>query len=188
MWNYLECVRPGGTLLCLRELWRAHPCFLFYCFHQYKSANVLLPSYSGLFSVSALVTIMFCVRPKMWHCIVQLDVYSGRTLQQEEAALPPRWGSRWGLKGGSPMSWFPTSNHSPADATSTSKTPFIAIHFEAFSSIFVFRNSLKMDEFNLLLKGTPSSSKQGHKQKFLDGLASLDHLIWKLSPPKLSVF
>lgn len=68
-WRSEKFVRPGGILLCLRELWRARLCFLFYCFpHKtVQSSNVLrhhIYRWLCTFSVSA-VTIMFCVRPKV---------------------------------------------------------------------------------------------------------------------------
>ena len=103
------------------------------------------------FSVSA-VTIMFCVRPKVaLQCDIALCKRCTLTLRKE--ALSPPGGAR-PCRGSQPQitGLVPPNN---------SKTPFIAIHFETFSSIFVSCNSLKMDEFNLRLKGTPSSSKQG---------------------------
>ena len=119
----------------------------------------------ALFSVSAF-TIMFCVRAKV--ALLQCDIALCKrctltpglcNAKKKKLSLPG--GAKVGSKGARPCRGS-QPQITALRTTSTSKAPFIAIHFEAaFSSIFVSCNSLKRNEFNLLLRCTPSSSKQG---------------------------
>ena len=151
----------GAPLLSLL-LFSAQNCTILQCtpaiiFIGGRALFLFLPSQSCFVSGQKLrcnVT-MHCARGVLWQ-----DFATRRRSSPSQVGLSsPRWARP--CRGSQPQI-------TALRSTSTSKTPFIAIHFEAFSSIFVSCNSLKRNEFNLLLRCTLSTSKQASEENILN--------------------
>ena len=100
---------------------------------------LFLPSQSCFVSGQKLrcnVT-LHCARGVLWH--QDFATRRRRSSPSQVGLSSPRWARP--CRGSQPQI-------TALRSTSTSKTPFIAIHFEPFSSIFVSCNSLKRNEFN----------------------------------------